>query len=66
MIYIVALGVGFKCPRKIHLNTQCPLSLNLFQLGRDNFYHHNSISRPSWNKVKKGLRALWAAPNFTT
>ena len=24
MIYIVALGVGFKCPRKIHLNTQCP------------------------------------------
>ena len=21
MIYIVALGVGFKCPRKIHLNT---------------------------------------------
>ena len=24
MIYIVALGVGLKCPRKIHLNTQCP------------------------------------------
>ena len=24
MIYIVALGVGFKCPRKIHLKTQCP------------------------------------------
>ena len=24
MNYIVALGVGFKCPRKIHLNTQCP------------------------------------------
>ena len=22
MIYIVALGVGFKCPCKIHLNTQ--------------------------------------------
>ena len=22
MIYTVALGVGFKCPRKIHLNTQ--------------------------------------------
>ena len=22
MIYIVALGVGFKCPRKIHLNAQ--------------------------------------------
>ena len=24
MTYIVALGVGFKCPRKIRLNTQCP------------------------------------------
>ena len=24
MIYIVALGIGLKCPRKIHLNTQCP------------------------------------------
>ena len=24
MIYIVALGVGHKCPGKIHLNTQCP------------------------------------------
>ena len=23
MIYTVALGVGFKCPRKIHLYTQC-------------------------------------------
>ena len=22
IIYIVAFGVGFKCPRKIHLNTQ--------------------------------------------
>ena len=24
MIYIVALGGGFKCPCKIHLNTQRP------------------------------------------
>ena len=23
MIYIVALGVGFKCSHKIHVNTQC-------------------------------------------
>ena len=23
MIYFVALGVGLKCPRKVHLNTQC-------------------------------------------
>ena len=27
MIYIVAFGVGFKCPHKIHLNTQCPCSI---------------------------------------
>ena len=26
-IYIHALGGGFKCLRKIHLNTQCPLPL---------------------------------------
>ena len=32
MIYIVALGVGFKCPRKIHLNTQCPPSPRFFYL----------------------------------
>ena len=24
MIYIVTFGGGLKCPRKIHLNTQCP------------------------------------------
>ena len=24
MIYIVALGVGLKCPHKMHLNTQSP------------------------------------------
>ena len=24
MIHIVALGVGLKCPSKIHLNIQCP------------------------------------------
>ena len=27
IIDIVVFGVGFKCPRKIHLNTQCPPSL---------------------------------------
>ena len=36
MIYIVALGGGFKCPRKIHLNTQCPTS----------FSAHTSIESP--------------------
>ena len=25
IIDIVAFGGGFKCPRKIHLNTQCPV-----------------------------------------
>ena len=29
MIYIVALGVGLKCLRKIHLNTQCPPPLHI-------------------------------------
>ena len=24
VIYVVALGVGFKCPHKIHLKTPCP------------------------------------------
>ena len=28
MIYIVAFGGGFKCPRKIHLNTHCPPRTN--------------------------------------
>ena len=41
MIYIVAFGVGFKCPRKIHLNTQwgggdtltpCDFGLNFFSV----------------------------------
>ena len=32
MIYIVAIGVGFKCPRKIHLNTWCPPSLRFSDL----------------------------------
>ena len=27
IIYIVALGVGFKCPRKIHLKAQCPVKV---------------------------------------
>ena len=31
MIYIVALVVGFKCPRKIYLNTQCPPPLKKFK-----------------------------------
>ena len=34
MIYIVAFGGGFKCPRKIHLNTQCPPLLHLLDCNR--------------------------------
>ena len=50
MIYIIALGVGFKCPRKIHLNTQCPcirdlrevymaLACNFTSVGKHKFMH---------------------------
>ena len=31
IIYIAAFGVGFKCPRKIHLNTQCPAPPSPFE-----------------------------------
>ena len=34
MIYIVALGAGLKCPRKIHLNSQCQTRALFYQ-----FYH---------------------------
>ena len=29
IFHIIAFGVGFKCPRKIHLNTQCPPPLQI-------------------------------------
>ena len=35
MIYIVALGVGLKCPRKVHLNTQWGWDKNLPKLVMD-------------------------------
>ena len=31
MVYIVAFGVGLKCPRKIHLSTQCRTPSQIFQ-----------------------------------
>ena len=48
IIYFVPFGVGLKCPRKIHLNTQCPPLL------RDNFkvfagWFLKSIRFCSWN-----------------
>ena len=30
IIYIVALGVGLKCPRKIYFSTQCPPSKSAY------------------------------------
>ena len=44
MIYIVALGVGFKCPRKIHLNTQCgasPGTHPTLETNKQTVMHHN-------------------------
>ena len=31
MIYIVAFGIGIKCPHKIHLNTQCTMQKNIIK-----------------------------------
>ena len=31
MIYIVALGVGLKCPRKVHLNKQWEEGIKICQ-----------------------------------
>ena len=54
MIHIVALGVGFKCPHKIHLNTQwggeqkypkIQISVDhstLFQPAGADYAHHNT------------------------
>ena len=33
MIYIVAIGSDFKCPRKIHLKTHCPSPSLALELG---------------------------------
>ena len=34
MICTVAFGVGLKCPRKIHFNTQCPPTPRLSDLSK--------------------------------
>ena len=36
--HIVAFVVGFKCPRKIHLNTQCPAGAGQDQSFYNNFW----------------------------
>ena len=53
MIYIVALGVGLKCPSKIHLNTQCPpppgfFRVNSFVCFTDNLDISLSSSNSTW------------------
>ena len=46
IFHIIAFGVGFKCPRKIHLNTQCPPTWK-----RDNPYYHSL----QWGVDQRGL-----------
>ena len=59
MIYIVALGVGLKCPRKIHLNTQCGVGGCKCL---SNFWRNRSIPVSSKNLA---LIFITCAPNFS-
>ena len=43
IIYIVAFGVGFKCPRKIHLNTQGEVDMT--EAGRA---ERDRVDREQW------------------
>ena len=47
MIYIVAFGSGFKCPRKIHLNTQCAPDFSRLNVIRGADYAHHITTHPS-------------------
>ena len=59
MIYIVALGVGFKCPRKIHLNTQCVWGgVNFFKIS---YGPALTEGLEGWSCAKLHLH-----PNFST
>jgi hypothetical protein len=58
MIYIIALGGGFKCPRKIHLNTQW---------GWGRYYaHHITACPPEFEKLTTSLECNYAAGTITT
>ena len=60
MIYIVALAVGFKCPRKIHLNTQCPpLKLTYYAEPELSFSSQgcDPLTRPNKHRNKEALEA---------
>ena len=54
MIYIVALGIGLKCPRKIHLNTECPPPRNFQTFRRIWFIIDRSRERMT-NNVRKSI-----------
>ena len=43
MIYIFELGIGFKGPRKIHLNTQCPPPLHSQAFRHPDQVHSNEV-----------------------
>ena len=45
MIFIVALAVGFKCPRKIHLDTQW-----------GGAYYSHSMSQPKFSTLRRPWR----------
>ena len=47
IIYIVALGVGLKCPRKIHLNTQWGA------LGEKDYVYYKGLSQISLKMFRR-------------
>ena len=65
IIYIVAYGVGFKCPRKIHLKTQCPpplLATALFwstQVHSHNGKRYYPLTNPFLNQIVR----IWCVQN---
>ena len=54
MIYNVAFGIGFKCPRKIHLNTQC----------RGAECKSNILTIVTSIRVNSSIKYLYLSPTF--
>ena len=58
IIDIIAFGVGFKCPRKIHLNTQWgggaidPL-VPRFRGATERWWWHNQMNIYAWALLKR-------------
>ena len=47
IFHVIAFGVGFKCPRKIHLNTKCPPhDIWIFRRLCIYFVFYNTMYRP--------------------